>query len=97
MPGDRIETWKIDAVLKYLGKHFPDGRFDDYPRGVIAHLFVVSEGGGLDPSKRKRHNLLITRQFFDRSGDATTLQDALESADVARALIRSGERSVDLY
>jgi hypothetical protein len=95
--GGPIETWKVDGVLKYLGKHFPGARFDDYPRGTLAHLFVVIDGGGLDPTRRKRHNLFVTRQFFDRAPDATTLQDALEAADVAKALGRAGERSVDLY
>ncbi len=96
MPGDKIDAWKVKEVLKYLENSFPGCRIEDYPRGVIAHLFVVSQGG-VDPRKRSRHNLLITRQFFDRLADAATVQDALETADVARSLKKAGERSVDLY
>jgi len=92
----QIDPWKVQEVLKYLAKHFPNARLDDYPRGMVAHLFVVSESG-LDPRKRNRHNLLITRQFFDRLADPATLKDVLESADVARSLAKAGERSVDLY
>lgn len=92
----QIDAWKIQEVLKYLEKHFPSARLDDYPRGAIAHLFVVIEGG-VDPRKRNRHHLMVTRQFFDRLADAATVKDALESADVARSLAKAGERSVDLY
>jgi|SRR5215831_17052187 len=97
MPGaGRVEPWKVEEVRRYLSRHFQGGRVDDYPRGVIAHLFVVTESG-LDIKKRHRHHLLITRQFFDRVTDPATLKDALDSADVSRALSRAGERSVDLY
>jgi hypothetical protein len=94
-PG-QIDAWKIQEVLKYLAKHFPSARLDDYPRGVVAHLFVVTDGA-VDPRKRSRHHLMITRQFFDRLTDAATVKDALEAADVARSLTKAGERSVDLY
>jgi hypothetical protein len=96
MPGAQIDAWKVQEVLKYLAKHFPSARLDDYPRGAVAHLFVVTEAG-IDVRKRSRHNLMITRQFFDRLADAATIKDVLESADVARSLAKAGERSVDLY
>jgi hypothetical protein len=40
---------------------------------------------------------MVTRQFFERYGDAVSLKTALESGDIARALIRAGDRTVDLY
>ncbi len=93
-----IESWKIEEVRRYLAKRFPAGRFDDYSRGAVAHLFVVRVAAvGRQANQQNRHNLVVTRQFFDRVTDTMTLKDALDSADVARSLERSGERTVELY
>jgi hypothetical protein len=95
--GERIEPWKVQEVLRYLGRAFVGARLDDYPRGgAVAHLFVIVVRGA-DPRKNQRHNLLVTRQFFERFGDPAALKDALESADVARTLTRAGDRTVDLH
>jgi hypothetical protein len=92
-----IETWKLEEVRHYLGRHFPAAHLDDYPRGAaIAHLFTVTESA-LDRRKQNRHYLLITRQFFDRFSDASALKEALESADVGKSLLRAGDRTVELY
>jgi hypothetical protein len=97
MPGASIEPWKVQEVLRYLAKAFPNVRLDDYPRGSsVAHLFVLREASS-DPRKGKRHHLMITRQFFERYNDVMSLKDALESADVARTLARAGDRTVDLH
>jgi len=93
----RIDPWKVEEVRRYLGRSFPAARLDDYPRGMsVAHLFVVT-ASGFDRRKQERHYLLITRQFFDRQGDGTVLKEALDSADVPRSMVRSGERTVELY
>jgi hypothetical protein len=93
-----IESWKVQEVLQYLKERFPAGRLDDYPRGnAAAHLFIVRDGGAFDPRKATRHHLMVTRQFFERYGDAIALKDALECGEVARMLIRAGDRTVDLY
>jgi hypothetical protein len=95
--GGRIEPWMVQEVIRYLGKAFPGARVDDYPRGgAVAHLFTVVEAAS-DPRKRQRHNLIITRHFFERCHDPATLRDALEGAEVARALTRAGDRTVDLH
>jgi hypothetical protein len=95
MPG--IEPWKVQEVLRYLSQAFPTSRLDAYPRGnAAAHLFTIREGAP-DPRKAQRHHLLVTRQFFERYGDAIALKDALESGDIARMLKRAGDRTVDLY
>lgn len=91
-----IDLWKIEEVRRYLAKRFPGGRFDDYPRGAgTAHLFVVT----VSPigQRQARHNLVVTRQFFDRFTDHSSLKNALDSGDVGRSLERAGERSVELY
>jgi hypothetical protein len=92
----RLDPWKISEVLKYLGKKFPECRLDEFPRGSgVAHLFVVTEPAA-DPRKRQRHNLLITRGFFDRFSDPTSLAQALEAAAVAGSLTKAGDRTIDL-
>jgi hypothetical protein len=92
----RLDSWKIAEVLKYLGKAFPGCRLEEYPRGgTAAHLFVVSEPS-IDPRKRQQHHLMITRQFFDRCNDPTSLAEALDAAGVAKSLARAGDRTVDL-
>jgi hypothetical protein len=93
-----IESWKIEEVRRYLAKRFPAGRFDDYSRGPVAHLFVVRIAAvGRQTNQQNRHNLVVTRQFFDRVTDTMTLKDALDSADVAKAMLRAGEKTVELY
>lgn len=93
----RIEVWKIEGVRRYLEKAFLGARFDDYPRGgSVSHLFVVTQPG-VDKRKDKRHHLLVTRQFFERFADSTSLQEALAAADVAKALKRGEDRTVELY
>lgn len=93
----RIDTWKIDQVRKYLGKAFLGGRIDDYPRGCnAAHLFLVAEPS-VPGKPRKAHNLLVTRQFFDRFTDQGALHEALVAADVSRQLARGDGRTVELY
>jgi hypothetical protein len=92
----RLDSWKISAVVRYLGDAFPGSRVEEYPRGgAVAHLFVVV-APGLDPRKRQRHNLLVTRAFFDRFSDPTSLGEALDSAGIARSLAKAGDRTIDL-
>jgi hypothetical protein len=95
MPGP-VDQWKIEEVRRYLEKVFPASRLDSYPRGILAQLFTVTEGA-VDPRKQQRHHLLVTRQFFDRYTDASALKEALAAADVARSLVRAGERTIELY
>jgi hypothetical protein len=93
-----IDPWKIEEVRRYLAKRFPAGRFDDYSRGPVAHLFVIRLAAvGRQANRQDRHNLVVTRQFFDRFQDTMSLKDGLDSADVAKALEKAGERSVELY
>lgn len=93
----RIDSWKIDEVRKYLSKSFVGCRVDDYPRGCnIAHLFLIAEPT-VPGQRRKAHNLLVTRQFFDRFSDHSALQEALNMADVSRQLLRGDGRTVELY
>jgi hypothetical protein len=95
MPG--IEPWKVQEVIRYLVGEFAGSRVEDYPRGnAVAHLFVIRESAA-DPRKAQRHHLMVTRQFFERYGDAIALKDALQSGDIARSLKRAGDRTVDLY
>jgi hypothetical protein len=87
----------VQEVLRYLARAFPTSRVDDYPRGgAVSHLFTIREAAA-DPRKAQRHHLIVTRQFFERYTDAVSLKDALESADVARTLIRAGDRTIDLH
>jgi hypothetical protein len=92
-----IEPWKVQEVVRYLVGAFPASRVEDYPRGnAVAHLFVIRESAP-DPRKAQRHNLMVTRQFFERYSDSIALKDALESGDIARSLKRAGDRTIDLY
>jgi hypothetical protein len=93
-----IDHWKIEEIRKYLEKRFPAGRFDDYTRGPQAHLFAVRVAAvGRSAIRQDRHNLVVTRQFFDRFPDTMSLRDGLDSADVAKTLEKAGERTVELY
>jgi len=92
-----IDPWKIEEVRKYLAKAFPGGRFDDYPRGgAAAHLFVVTESGGVQ-QHQKKHHLLVTRHFFERFADHAALGYTLHAEGVGKSLERAGERTVELY
>ena len=93
----RLEPWKTDEVRKYLQREFHEGRIEDYPKGAAsAHLFLVLKQR---PHERHRvaHQLLITRQFFERFSDYTALREALVSADVGGHLQQAGDRTVELY
>jgi hypothetical protein len=91
-----IDHWKIEEVRRYLAKHFPGARLDDYPRGGgTAYLFVVT--ASVPGQRQTRHNLVVTRQFFDRFPEQSSFKNALESGDVARSMERGGERTVELY
>jgi hypothetical protein len=93
----RLEPWKADEVRKHLQRSFREGRIEDYPKGAqAAHLFLVLQAR---PHERHRvaHQLLITRQFFDRFSDVMALREALVSTDVAESLQRAGDRTVELY
>jgi hypothetical protein len=92
-----IEPWQVQEVLRYLARAFPTSRLDDYPRGgAVSHLFTIRDAAP-DPRKAQRHHLIVTRQFFERYTDAVSLKAALESAEVARALIRAGDKTIDLH
>jgi hypothetical protein len=92
-----IDAWKIEEVRRYLARRFAGARFDDYARGGgTAYLFVVTPAAAMG-QRQMRHNLVVTRQFFDRFPDQGSFKNALESGDVARSLERAGERSVELY
>ena len=81
----RIEPWKLDLVRRYLERRFPDARVDDYVRGGgIAHLFQVLTKHATG-QRRVAHQLLITRKFFDRYTDATSLRQELLGSAVPRA------------
>jgi len=93
----RLEPWKTDEVRKYLQREFHEGRIEDYPKGAAsAHLFLVLKQR---PHERHRvaHQLLITRQFFERFSDYAALREALVSADVGGHLQQAGDRTVELY
>jgi hypothetical protein len=93
----RLEPWKADEVRKHLQRTFREGRIEDYPKGAqAAHLFLVLKQR---PHERHRvaHQLLITRQFFDRFSDAVALREALVSTDVVTSLQRAGDRTIELY
>ncbi len=97
MTTTRIEPWKITEVRKYLERDFPESRIDEYPKGMhAAHLFLVLTQR-LNDRHRVAHQLLITRQFFDRYTDEIAIRQALMSADVGSHLKRAGERTVELY
>jgi hypothetical protein len=93
----RLEPWKADEVRKYLQRAFREGRIDDYPKGAqAAHLFLVLKARPRE-GHRVAHQLLITRQFFDRFSDVMALREALASTDVGTSLQRAGDRTVELY
>lgn len=97
MAATKLELWKTDEVRKYLAREFHEGRIEDYPKGLhAAHLFLVLKQR---PHERHRvaHQLLITRQFFERFSDYTALREALVSADVGGHLQEAGDRTVELY
>lgn len=93
----KIEFWKTQETKRYLASKFLDGRIDDYPKGgARAHLFLVTQQQ-IGQRYQVAHQLLITRQFFDRYLDHHALRDALTTLDVVGSLKEAGDRTVELY
>jgi hypothetical protein len=94
----RVDRWKLEAVEKYLKDAFLEGSVEHTPRGAgSAEIFVVRGRTHVLEAQKVLHQLWIARSFFDRFTDSGSLRDALDGADVAAALKRSGDKVLEIY
>jgi hypothetical protein len=98
MPGDHIETWMMDEVKKFMEHQFLEASVDYFPRGSGSAVLFRAEGRPSHTQPRKLlHQLWIDKTFFLRCADRTSLQHALEGADVTTSLKKAGDKIVELH
>ena len=98
MPGDRIETWMMDEVKKFIEHEFLETTVEYFPRGNASAVLFRAEGRPSHTERRKVvHQLWIDKSFFLRCADRTALRQALEGVDVVTSMRRAGDKAVELY
>ena len=98
MPGDRIETWMMEEVKKFMEHEFLETTVDYFPRGNGSAVMFRAEGRQSHTAARRLlHQLWIDKSFFLRCTDRTALQNALEGADVAMSMKKAGDKIVELH
>ena len=95
---ERIEIWMMDEVKKYLEGEFLETTVDCYPRGNGTAVLFKAEGRPSHTEPRKvLHQLWVDKSFFLRFGDRTSLQAALDGADLKMSLKKAGDKIVELH
>jgi hypothetical protein len=98
MPGERIETWMMEEVKKYVEHEFLEATVDYFPRGNGSAVLFRAEGRPSHTEPRKLlHQVWIDKSFFLRCADRTSLLQALEGADVAVSMKKAGDKIVELH
>jgi hypothetical protein len=98
MPGERIETWMMEEVKKFMEHAFLETSVDCFPRGNGSAVLFRAEGRPSHTEPRKLlHQLWIDKSFFLRCADRTALVHALEGADVATSMKKAGDKIVELH
>jgi hypothetical protein len=98
MPGERIETWMIDEVKKFIEHEFLETTVDCFPRGNgSAVLFRVEGRPSHVEARRVLHQLWIDKSFLLRCPDRTSLVNALEGAEVKMSMKKAGDKIVELH
>lgn len=98
MQGERIEPWMMEEVKKFIEGEFLETSVDCFPRGNGSAVLFRAEGRPSHTEPRKLlHQLWIDKSFFLRCADRTSLQQALEGADVAASMKKAGDKIVELH
>ena len=98
MPTDRIQIWMMEEVKKYLEGELLETTVDYFPRGNGTSVIFRVEGRPSHTESRKLlHQLWIDKSFFFRCADRTSLQAALEGADVTMSMKKAGDKIVELH
>jgi hypothetical protein len=95
---ERIETWMMDEVKTYIEGEFLEATVDYFPRGNGSAVLFRAEGRPSHTEPRKiLHQLWVDKSFFLRCGDRTSLQAALEGADIKASMKKAGDKIVELH
>ena len=95
---ERIETWMMDEVKKFIEGEFLEATVDYFPRGNGTAVLFRAEGRPSHTEPRKvLHQLWVDKSFFLRCGDRTSLQAALEGADLKISMKKAGDKIVELH
>lgn len=98
MPGERIEPWMMEEVKKFIEGEFLETTVDYFPRGNGSAVLFRAEGRPSHTETRTLlHQLWIDKSFFLRCLDRTSLQNALEGADVTISMKKAGDKIVELH
>ena len=98
MSSDRIEYWMMDEVKSYIEGTLLETSVDYFPRGSGTAVMFRVEGRPSHVSQRKlMYQLWVDRSFFIRCSDRSSLNSALETADVATSMKRAGDKIVELH
>ena len=98
MPAERIENWMMEEVKKFMEQAFLESTVDYFPRGNGSAVLFRVEGRPSHTEPRKLlHQLWIDKSFFLRCADRTSLQNALEGADVMVSMKKAGDKIVELH
>jgi len=83
--GAGVPQWKVDAIVDYLKREFPDGEINWVPKGdQIADLFQVIK------SSEAAHRLLVRRKFFDRYDEREQWPEVLAQHGVVNRMKQAG-------
>jgi hypothetical protein len=95
---ERIETGMMDEVKKYIEGAFLETTVDYFPRGNGTAVLFRAEGRPSHTEPRKvLHQLWVDKSFFLRCVDRTSLQAALEGADLKMSMKKAGDKIVELH
>ncbi len=98
MAGERIESWMMEEVKKYLEGEILETTVDYFPRGNGSAVLFRAEGRPSHTSSRKvLHQLWVDKSFFLRCADRTSLRSALEGAEVTTSMKKAGDKIVELH
>ncbi len=98
MPAERIENWMMEEVKKFMEQAFLESTVDYFPRGNGSAVLFRAEGRPSHTEPRRLlHQLWIDKSFFLRCADRTSLQNALEGADVMVSMKKAGDKIVELH
>jgi len=95
---ERIEIWMMDEVKKYIEGEFLETRVEYFPRGNGTAVLFRAEGRPSHTEARKvLHQLWVDKSFFLRCPDRTSLQAALDGADLKMSMKKAGDKIVELH
>ena len=95
---ERIETWMMDEVKKYIEGEFLETTVDYFPRGNGSAVLFRAEGRPSHTEPRRiLHQLWGDKSFFFRGPDRTSLQNALDCADLKMSMKKDGDTIVEIH